>query len=408
MRASIATRANILQRLKNERDQQSPDVYPPVPEEPQRTLLLLGPSRAGKSTIVQVLRDSLYQTPKPELYSATREPQAGVIGGLRIIDMPGFYDRQAQFGRPTLTNRLVLSMLRRQIKQNGLIDLFGFVFHLANGINSEDIEAMLLVKQNLPPSVRMLLIVTHAEETDIASRKILIDGFFQHPRVIENNLRQCFDEQILFLGSLRYESLQRNDYDALSMEHQNVLAMRKDFLGKCFADIEQRPITLPAKSTLKPYFGVFALMCCVMVMIGALYHLVSRETSDVGLGILEENENSHVHSDLNESIAYPDASARRDHLPKQADHPLQIENPVNDSIPQDSQADFQHRKQMDTMLDLINFNREEFHDKEVILKKREVILNHTMPSQIPGSVIHFLVEHLTVVTTWTSNSTSNN
>ncbi|CAF1205329.1 unnamed protein product [Adineta ricciae] len=73
-----------------------------------RTLLLLGPSRAGKSTICQVLRDSRYQPPEPKLYSATREPEHHSVGNLRIIDMPGFCDNQPQSKFPQLTKKMIL------------------------------------------------------------------------------------------------------------------------------------------------------------------------------------------------------------------------------------------------------------------------------------------------------------
>lgn len=268
--------SDVIQRLRDERDErdQRRDSYPPVPHEPRRTLLLIGPSRAGKSTIVRVLHDSLYQTPRPTLYSATREPQPVKINGLRIIDMPGFYDRQAFSNRSSLTNASVFAMLKKQIDQYDSIDFIAFVFHLANGINSEDIDAMLLVKKNLRLAVKMLLIVTHAEEMDAQTRKGVVNGFFQHPTVIENNLRQCFDEEILFLGSLRYESLQQNDSQALAMEHRNVLAMRKKFLQKCFAPIEQSPAGLLVEPTSRYYWKtpVF-LLCCVVI--GIVYYLQS-------------------------------------------------------------------------------------------------------------------------------------
>ena len=223
----------IIQKLRRE-STRNDGAHPSVPLEPQRTLLLLGPTRAGKSTIVNILRDSLHETPKPQLYSATREPSTTQVGGFRIIDMPGFFDQQTHGSDFTLSNKRILKMLTETIKEKGPVDIVAFVFHLSNGIKTEDIETMLLVKQQVPSAgQKMMLIVTHAEELDEEIRANMMDDFFQHPKVIKANLRAYFNDEILFLGCLRYESLKQNNEHALRIEHENVSAMRKTFIEKC-------------------------------------------------------------------------------------------------------------------------------------------------------------------------------
>ena len=199
-----------------------------------------------------------------------------------------FLDLHAQANQPSCEFSMTVFTKHRDQRcprrhanrnQKGPIDLVAFVFHLANGANDEDIETMLLVKRNLPLAVKMLLIVSHAEEMDVQRRGRVVEDFFRHPKVVENNLRQCFDEEILFLGSLRYESLQRNDYQALHMEHQNVLAMRKVFLRKCFAHIEQRSVPRSAKSILRYYWPIPFLLLCSMIF-GSGLHLQLGQRND--------------------------------------------------------------------------------------------------------------------------------
>ena len=233
MAETVQNQHRIIKTMREERDRDQ-SFCPLPPLEPQRTLLLLGPTRAGKSTIVNVLKDSLYETPKPQLYSATRSPSRTKVGGLRIIDMPGFFDQQTHGSSFALSNKNIIKMLREVIEQNGPIDIVAFVFHLAHGIKNEDIETMILIKQEFSKSMQnMLLVVTHAEELDETLRSEMIDDFFQHPKVIEAKLKLFFNDEILFLGCLRYESLKQNNEYCLRMEHENVLAMRRKFLDKC-------------------------------------------------------------------------------------------------------------------------------------------------------------------------------
>ena len=228
---------NILEKLKRQRDANS-KLYISVPDSPLRTLLLLGPSRAGKSTISETLQDSLHEPNEPTLYSCTRHPDPKQINGLRIIDMPGFNDIQTRNRTTSLSNKSIVKMLQTQLREKSPVHYVAFVFSLADGIKQEDINAMIFVQSTFPELTgRMMLVVTHAEELNHDEKDELIDEFFQHPQVKQHHLRHFFQQGILFLGCLRYESYHRMDYTALYNEHQNVLEMRKKFIEKCFSEI---------------------------------------------------------------------------------------------------------------------------------------------------------------------------
>jgi GTP-binding protein EngB required for normal cell division len=228
---------NIWEKLKRQRDANS-KLYIAVPDMPLRTLLLMGPSRAGKSTISETLKDSLHEPNEPTLYSCTRNPDPKQINGLRIIDMPGFNDIQTRNKTSSLSNRSIVKMLQTQLIEKNPVHHIAFVFSLADGIKQEDINAMIFVQSTFPELAgRMMLVVTHAEELNHEEKDGLVEEFFQHPKVKEYHLRNFFKQGILFLGCLRYESYNRMDYIALRNEHQNVLEMRKKFIEKCFAEI---------------------------------------------------------------------------------------------------------------------------------------------------------------------------
>jgi GTPase SAR1 family protein len=227
---------NGLRESRQQCDENS-DLCIKVPTDSARTLLLMGPTRAGKSTICQVLRDSRYEPERPTFYSATRTPESQQIGGLRIIDMPGFNDLQTQT-RNSLSNNLILKMLREELDDKGPVHLFAFIFSLYGGIKKEDINAMLFVQSELPDLAgRTILVVTHAEELDDQGKNRLVKEFFSHPDVKKNNLQNFFQEDIFFVGCLRYESLNQRDETAIAYQHQNILGMRKKFIEKCFDDI---------------------------------------------------------------------------------------------------------------------------------------------------------------------------
>jgi hypothetical protein len=227
---------NSLRESRQQCDESS-DLYIKVPTDSARTLLLMGPTRAGKSTICGVLRDSRYETERPTLYSATRTPGSQHIGGLHIIDMPGFNDLQTQT-RNSLSNNLILKMLREALNDNDPVHLFAFVFSLYGGIKKEDINAMVFVQSELPELAgRTILVVTHAEELDDQGKNRLEKEFFSHPDVKKNNLQNFFQKEIFFIGCLRYESLNQRDETAIAYQHQNILEMRKKFIQKCFDDI---------------------------------------------------------------------------------------------------------------------------------------------------------------------------
>ena len=270
----------ILQSLRELRDA-DPMAYPMVPNDEPRTLILIGPSRGGKSTIPRVLEDSLYQPPEPNLYSATRVPEARQIGGLRVVDLPGFFDKQRISSDFSLSNEEVLKMVQ-EVGLNECISHYAFVFNLQEGIRDDDITAMVFLKDNLPQlQGNAMLVVTHSEELTDDHKDAKVNEFFSHSRVTQNNLRDFFYPIVNFLGCIRYESLKQENRRALKFEHTNVLRMRKLFIERCLmqgitykhSDTIKRDMLVTATPRAQAinrqrdkntYRRIFTIVCCII------------------------------------------------------------------------------------------------------------------------------------------------
>ena len=208
-----------------------------VPSEPARTIILIGRTRTGKSTIAAVLKNSIYAPHQLSIYCGTEEPFVEKVGGLTIIDMPGFFNQNHIGSRVNLDNEVINQMLSKKIRTvNESQTLYAFVFNVANGINTEDISTMLLVKRKYPHiSKRLMLVLTHCEEINAHERTQLIDNFFNEESVKRNRLRELFEYGVLYMGCIRPESIEQHNVSAILREYANVVNMRKEFIQRIYS-----------------------------------------------------------------------------------------------------------------------------------------------------------------------------
>ena len=210
----------------------------------ERTLLLIGRSRTGKSIISKVLRDVKHVAPPWSLYSETRAPniQRLVVKRpsdkksymMKIIDTPGFFDvartRKGQLHN-TSTTKSINEFISNHVQGMHLV---AFVFSLTAGINEQDIKAMIYVKENFPHlKPYCVLVVTGCEETTEEMRTQLIDEFFKHQEVHKQNLRSFFNTNVLYMGCLRHHSYNDGNEKAVYSQMNNVAEMREKFLDIC-------------------------------------------------------------------------------------------------------------------------------------------------------------------------------
>jgi len=156
---------------------------------------------------------------------------------LNIIDTPGLFELKPKDESDFLKRKneeilkLIDECLDRELTKMNLIC---FVFNLKNGINDNDIEAMILFKNyyNLEINKYCLLVITNCEDIDGNERDRLFLEFLKHPKIVQNDIKNLFGLGCLFLGCLN-----RNDYDnsneqSIYRQFMNVIDMRNTFILK--------------------------------------------------------------------------------------------------------------------------------------------------------------------------------
>jgi GTPase Era involved in 16S rRNA processing len=204
----------------------------------------MGRTRTGKSTIAEVLATTLHKPKKLSIYSDTREAtiktffttdkRTGKSYRFTIIDTPGFFDLTRD-NNQRLQNYDITEQIKSSLESNiRHVHLIGIVFNLSNGINERDIEAMIYIKENFRDIAdNTALVITNCEQINEQQRNKLVYDFFQHRKVKQHNLRNFFRQGTLFMGCLRYESLETANEEAIYLEYNNVLDMRTAFIEKC-------------------------------------------------------------------------------------------------------------------------------------------------------------------------------
>jgi hypothetical protein len=145
-----------------------------------------------------------------------------------------------------------------------------------------------------------MLVVTHAEELNSGEKDRLVEEFFQHPDVKQNNLRNFFEQEILFVGCLRYESCNQMDYIALRNEHQNVLEMRKKFIEKCFEEVPSLNNIHPLAHSIEHAISKFFKMCVVVFTIALIGYIIytRRSSNSTPIPTIDLDNNSTTETDI--------------------------------------------------------------------------------------------------------------
>lgn len=210
----------------------------------ERTIVLIGRTRTGKSTIAEVLADALYQPKQLSIYSETRATTATNFFTtdkrtknsyrFTIVDSPGFFDMTRE-KNSRLQNDAIVMQLQSCLENNiRNVHLFGIVFNLVNGINERDIETMIYIKNHFPGIENYTaLVITNCEQMTERERLRLTEEFFQHQTVKKYELRKFFRQGVFYMGCIRHESIASVNERAIYFEYKNILEMRKAFIERC-------------------------------------------------------------------------------------------------------------------------------------------------------------------------------
>lgn len=210
-----------------------------------RSIVLIGRSRTGKTTMTKVIEDIFYRSGDIELYSESKgveflkvakDASDGTRLYFNVVDTPGFFE-QTTMELTSNSNERIKQFLDSCLDHDVTnVHLFAFVFSLTAGINAEDIATMKFVKEKYPTlGGYMALVVTHCEKLDNEKREALIQKFFQHREIKASNLDNFFRQGIFYMGCLQRDSFEKKHEDDIYDQYKNILEMRTTFIEKCVA-----------------------------------------------------------------------------------------------------------------------------------------------------------------------------
>jgi GTP-binding protein EngB required for normal cell division len=200
-----------LEEVKKEELQEIPEEEI-VRDEKTQNILLIGRSRSGKTTLINLLEEVCQVVGMGSLFYATREPELHELElsdyRLRVVDTPGLCE-YAQKGKTQRTNEEIVQLIKEKAKEffGGKefeqVDTVLMTFTVESGINSGDMMALETFLPLLPQKTKKILVITHAECYSNHDHSSLRSQLSQHARLsvlINTYFRGA--ENILFTGAL--------------------------------------------------------------------------------------------------------------------------------------------------------------------------------------------------------------
>jgi len=220
-----------------------------------RNLIFIGRTRCGKSTAIKVIKNPISISDSLQLFSETKNPNLTTMlindkennkyYVFNIIDTPGLFELikiekikeeiKIEIGTDDTRLRndeellnLIDDCMKKEITR---IHLICFVCDISNGINENDIDAIIKIKQkyNFNIGKQSMLLFTHCKDNEECER--LIKDFFKHPKVVDNKLEDYLKQGYSFLGALNNDDF-KNAADSLLIQFENVFNYRNNFINK--------------------------------------------------------------------------------------------------------------------------------------------------------------------------------
>lgn len=210
-----------------------------------RNLILVGRTRTGKSTLVNVLNDVFSTTQESRYYTKTIAPIFHKLISLdvgtdtrlfiQVIDTPGFFalapkDKSGRVIHGNDTTKTFIDLCISHDVTN--VHMFALIINIAGEINNEDIETMLFVAKHYHfLSSTAALILTHCEDMDDAQRNNARKRLFMHPKLHGKKLEETFfGIGVFYMGCIKYECEKNNDGRSFKRQYENVSRMRTQLI----------------------------------------------------------------------------------------------------------------------------------------------------------------------------------
>lgn len=209
----------------------------------QKNVLVIGRTRAGKTTIKKVLVDPTTVAEEMRLAAQTRAAtfESFIIDDdamvVNIIDTPGLFEKGAN-NMNLMDNKTILKTIEQCVaREITKFHLICFCASFESGINAEDVKSIILLTEFLGPAVSQnsCLIITRCESKNEEQRNTL-------RKEIENDtlfkpITGYFQRGIFFSGSLDRDSW-NNATDNLYYQFETIVSYRNKLIDVLKENIE--------------------------------------------------------------------------------------------------------------------------------------------------------------------------
>ena len=228
-------------------DERNTPTSPKVSE--GQNILMIGKTRTGKSTLLEVLTDQLTNDGIGSIFSETRESYLktvtfrditidGKVAKINIHDSPGLFEVRKR-GENSRNNKEILELICKDgmkfFGQKNLKNINSVVltFSYTAGINWQGIHSLWIVlpflqRMGLSKDVKILFIITHAENFAERDRESIREELNQYPDV--GNFIKKYKVEVLFSGSVKKTQFQ----EVMNNQLTTVKKYRKDLIAALF------------------------------------------------------------------------------------------------------------------------------------------------------------------------------
>lgn len=205
---------------------------------------MLGRTRSGKSTALEILKDVCFKPPNMSIYSDVTSAKFQSLSildetnkvkyTLNIIDTPGLFEITSE-EKETRNNDMILNLIR-QCTQNEIVKLHCIIIFAAldAGSNIHDVESIKIFSK-IFKGVETFLCITRAEN---GSKKWMIETIKQLSE--HKDLKAIPKNKILFSGCYDIESNPNKSSKYIKRCYNRISKMRKILFNNIFSSKESK------------------------------------------------------------------------------------------------------------------------------------------------------------------------
>lgn len=213
-----------------------------------RNVIIVGRTRSGKSTFVEVMKDVAFQPPQMSIFSQTRDPafRSFSIGidqndgsiprkfTINVVDTPGLFEVK-EIGDEAQTNEAILNTIKECLKNEITKVHCVFIFLSVNsGISTEDVSAIEIFMDSFAHSqLTSVVCISRAEDFTPAQKAHYTAELQKFPKIAA--MIEKHKAIILFSGCIDRASREWATKDQLLLAYKKLYGMREEILETIFA-----------------------------------------------------------------------------------------------------------------------------------------------------------------------------